>query len=94
MAICVEVPVFIHFLESLDLVILGPLEVRVLERLAKGPDVGAEGGQLQSVHHSPHRDGWLGPSLGSGARRASTMLRRGRESWRRSRRLRRGRRCG
>ena len=44
MAICVEVPVLVHFLESLDLVIFGPLEVRVMERVAKGPDVGAEGG--------------------------------------------------
>ena len=94
MAICVEVPVLVHFLESLDLVILGALEVRVLERLAKGPDIGAEGGQLQSVHHSPHRNGALGPSLGSGARKASTVLRSSRESWRRSRRPSRGRRCG
>ena len=74
MAICVEVPVLVHFLESLDLVILGALEVRVLERLAEGPDVGAEGGQLQSVHHSAHRDGDLGPSLGSVARKASIAL--------------------
>ena len=44
MAICVEVPVLVHFLESLDLVILGALEVRVLERVAEGFDVGAEGG--------------------------------------------------
>ena len=94
MAICVEVPVLVHFLESLDLVILGALEVRVLERVAEGPDVGAEGGQLQSVHHSAHRDGDLGPSLGSVARKGSIVLRGSRESWRRSRRLRRGRRCG
>ena len=44
MAICVEVPVFIHFLERLDLLALGALEVRVLERVAEGFDVGAEGG--------------------------------------------------
>ena len=94
MAICVEVPVFIHFLESLDLVILGALEVRVLERVAEGPDVGAEGGELESVHHSPHRNVRLGPSLGSGARKASTVLRSSWETWRRSRRPRRGRRCG
>ena len=91
MAICVEVPVLVHFLESLDLVILGALEVRVLERLAEGPDVGAEGGQLETVHHSAHRNGSfaLGPGFGTSAGKASTVLRCCWEAWGRSRRTRR-----
>ena len=66
MAIGVQVPVLVHVLQGPDLLVHVALQVRVLEGVAESPDVGAEGGELEPVHHSAHRNGALGLRLGGG----------------------------
>ena len=64
MSVCAEVPVLVHVFQGPYLLVLITLQVRVLEGVAEGPDVGAEGGELEPVHHSAHRNGALGLVIG------------------------------